>query len=125
MGKSIRKVAVILILLLVVVFALILFIPRKYEVPAYMERANTRYWHLRTGSKIGYTVLPGKGIVKPTPVIFLHGVPEAKLPIVIFRILLIYQMTGLQFIYTTRQEVEVLQDLKTWMIIRLPGIWQI
>jgi len=57
------------------IFSAIIFWPRHYHAPALQERANIRYWDLRTGSRIAYTFASAKGIKKPNPVIYLHGGP--------------------------------------------------
>ena len=54
---------------------LAVFIPRSYDVPQMHQRKGTQYWHLPTGSNIAYTLVPGKGIKKPYPIIFLQGGP--------------------------------------------------
>lgn len=64
-----------LLLVALVAFLLVLFLPRSYDVPQFHARAGTQYWDLPTGSRIGYTLLPGKGDKKPYPVIFLQGGP--------------------------------------------------
>jgi proline iminopeptidase len=57
------------------VIAFIVFIPRSYIVPELKERAGTQFWTLKTGSKIGYTLIKSKGVKKLYPVIFLQGGP--------------------------------------------------
>ena len=56
-------------------FLLEVFLPRTYPAPDVQKRAGTRYWNLTTGSRIGYFLIPAKGIRKPYPVIFLQGGP--------------------------------------------------
>jgi len=51
------------------------FQPRSYGTPPLAKRADMRYWQLPTGSRIAYTLLPGKGLQKPYPVIYLLGGP--------------------------------------------------
>jgi proline iminopeptidase len=53
----------------------IIFVPRSYDVPELKERAGTQFWILKTGSKIGYTIIQAKGAKKPYPVISLQGGP--------------------------------------------------
>lgn len=53
----------------------LVFIPRSYNVPKFQKRVGTQFWDLPTGSKIGYTFIPAKGIQKPFPIIFLNGGP--------------------------------------------------
>ncbi len=61
-----------LLLLLVVFYAAVL-------MPAPGERlgdlAGVRYWDLRTGSRIAYTMIAPTKPVHPEPIIFLHGGP--------------------------------------------------
>ncbi|GJM33552.1 MAG: proline iminopeptidase [Saprospiraceae bacterium] len=56
----------------------LLFIPRKYEVTPFQERAGTQYWDLSTGSRIGYTLISASGPSEPFPVIYLHGGPGGR-----------------------------------------------
>ena len=53
--------------------------PRNYNVPQLKKRATTHYMNLPTGSKIGYTIVTGKGDRKPYPVIYLHGGPGGSI----------------------------------------------
>lgn len=61
----------------IVVLALIylVFLPQRFDVPTFKPRANTQYWDLPTGSKIGYTLLKSKLPTSKTPIIYLHGGP--------------------------------------------------
>ena len=59
----------------IVVFSLVVFLPRSYNVPHMTKRESTRYWDLPTGSRIAYTLAPAKGEKKPYPIIFLQGGP--------------------------------------------------
>ena len=54
---------------------LIIFLPRSYKVPEFRERDGTRFWTLKTGSRIAYVHIQAKGEKKPYPVIFLQGGP--------------------------------------------------
>lgn len=58
-----------------VILCLLVFIPKSYPVPEFAHRPGTRYWTLKTGSRIGHTLLPGTGQKRPFPVIFLQGGP--------------------------------------------------
>ena len=49
--------------------------PSMQDSPSIKPRQSTQYWNLKTGSKIAYTFIEGKGIKKPYPVIYLHGGP--------------------------------------------------
>lgn len=69
------RLIVCLVLIALIAFLLVLFIPRSYDVRQFHARAGTQYWDLPTGSRIGYTLLPGKGDKKPYPIIFLQGGP--------------------------------------------------
>ena len=62
-------------LLCIVIFLLLVFIPRSYNVPQLQKRSSTQYWNLPTSSRIGYTLVSARGIKKPYPVIFLQGGP--------------------------------------------------
>jgi proline iminopeptidase len=66
------RVAVLLCLGLVV---WMVFVPRHYGSPAPSPRESTRYWTLASGSRIAYTLIPGKGVRKPYPIIYLQGGP--------------------------------------------------
>lgn len=75
MNRIIRKTAACLLLIAAVVFLLLVFFPRTYNVPGFQPRTGTQFWHLSTGSEIGYTYFRGKGERKPYPLIFLNGGP--------------------------------------------------
>jgi len=57
----------------------ILFIPRSYDVPVFIEREGTQYWNLSTGSVIGYTQIASKSIDPKTPILYLHGGPGGRI----------------------------------------------
>jgi proline iminopeptidase len=59
----------------VVIFLIAVLWPRSYGTPPLIIRPGTRYWDLPTGSRIAYTLIPGKGNKKPFPIIGLHGGP--------------------------------------------------
>ena len=63
------------ILLIAGIFLGLIFIPRHYSVPELKKRETTQFWNLSTGSRIAYTLIPGKGKKKDYPVIFLQGGP--------------------------------------------------
>jgi proline iminopeptidase len=75
MKKILLKVIKYGILLCTAIFLLVVFIPKTYNVPQLQKRASTQYWNLPTGSRIGYTLVPATGVMKPYPVIFLQGGP--------------------------------------------------
>jgi|GEM_PF-348962 proline iminopeptidase len=56
-------------------FAIAVFWPRSYGSLPMQPRDDIRYWELSTGSRIAYTLIPGKGIKKPYPIIYLQGGP--------------------------------------------------
>ena len=56
-------------------FLIALFAPRSYGTLPMPERADIRYWDLPTGSRIAYTLIPGKGTKKPYPIVYLEGGP--------------------------------------------------
>ncbi len=65
--------------LMLLALAGILFIPRSYDVPVFIEREGTQYWNLSTGSIIGYTQIASKSIVPKTPILYLHGGPGGRI----------------------------------------------
>jgi proline iminopeptidase len=75
MKKNISRVIKYVMLLCVAIFLGKVFLPRQYDIPLQQKRAGTQYWHLSSGSDIGYTVVTAKGVKKPFPVIYLHGGP--------------------------------------------------
>jgi proline iminopeptidase len=77
MCRKIFRFFIFFILLISGLLIFIIFIPRSYDVPELKERAGTQFWSLKTGSKIGYTLIEAKGEKKPYPVIFLQGGPGA------------------------------------------------
>jgi proline iminopeptidase len=56
-------------------FAIVVFWPRSYGSLPMQPRADILYWKLLTGSRIAYTLIPGRGIKKPYPIIYLQGGP--------------------------------------------------
>jgi proline iminopeptidase len=75
MKRKIILVTKYLCLSLALVYAITVFLPRKYEVPAIQERAETQYWDLATGSRIAFFHIAANGNRKPYPIIYLHGGP--------------------------------------------------
>lgn len=75
MKRKILKAALILLVALLAVLMVMALIPNHYVLPADKLRPDTKYWDLPTGSRIAYTMIPGKGVLKPSPVIYLHGGP--------------------------------------------------
>lgn len=73
--KNISKVIKYVLLLVVIIFLVQVFLPKRYDVPPLQKRPGTQFWHLASGSEIGYTVIKAKGEKKPFPVIYLHGGP--------------------------------------------------
>jgi proline iminopeptidase len=72
--KSLKFLKYVVFLCLVV-YLLLIFIPRTYDVPNAQPRQGTQYWELPTGSKIGYFRIPAKSRKKPFPIIYLQGGP--------------------------------------------------
>jgi proline iminopeptidase len=79
MKKRVLKIISYTLLITVIIFSFAIFYPRSYDVPHLTERTNTMYWDLSSGSKIGYTLIPGKGNKKHYPIIYLHGGPGAHI----------------------------------------------
>ena len=61
------------------ILALLLFIPRSYDVPSYNEREGTEYWNLESGSRIGCFKVEGSAEFHKPPIIYLHGGPGGKI----------------------------------------------
>lgn len=76
MKKNILLSLLLIALLFVLAIALV---PKTYTLQAFQTRADTQYWELSTGSRIGYSHIPSKGIRKVTPIIFLQGGPGAPI----------------------------------------------
>lgn len=75
MNRTLRRAVAYLFLIASVIILLLIFFPRTYDVPKLQPRAGTQFWHLSTGSTIGYTYFKGKGERKPFPLFFLNGGP--------------------------------------------------
>ncbi|MDB5230944.1 MAG: alpha/beta hydrolase [Chitinophagaceae bacterium] len=75
MTRHIFSLIKYVLLLCLVVYLFCIFWPRTYDVPHLQKRAGTKFWNLSTGSRIGYTLIQGKGKKKPYPIIYLHGGP--------------------------------------------------
>ncbi len=56
-------------------FALLIFIPRKYQVPHLQNSESISYWNLSTGSRIAYTLVKAKKAGRPFPIIYVNGGP--------------------------------------------------
>jgi proline iminopeptidase len=69
--RGMRIAAVLGIVWLVIA----VFWPRSYGSRPMQPRSGIRYWDLATGSRIAYTLIPGKGVKKPYPIIYLQGGP--------------------------------------------------
>jgi len=69
--KAIRVLALLGLLAL----GLAVFLPRSYGTLPMPALANSRSWRLPTGSRIAYTLIPGRGVKKPYPIIYLQGGP--------------------------------------------------
>ncbi|MEJ8819118.1 alpha/beta fold hydrolase [Lacibacter sp. H407] len=79
MKRTLLKASAYLVLITSVIFLVHVFFPRQYDVPKLQPRADTQFWHLSTGSEIGYTYFKGKGTKKSFPLIFLNGGPGGAL----------------------------------------------
>src|ERR1051326_9523073 len=75
MKRNIFKAIAYTFLLCLIVSLFIVFYPRSYNVPPLNVRKSTQYWNLNDGAKIAYTLISGKGVLKPYPIIYLHGGP--------------------------------------------------
>jgi len=75
MKRKFFKISKYALLLLLLIVLITVFYPRTYNVPHFKTRISTQYWSLPTGSKIGYTLIAGKGNKKQFPIIYLHGGP--------------------------------------------------
>ncbi|MEI6750165.1 MAG: alpha/beta fold hydrolase [Bacteroidales bacterium] len=75
MKKDIFRLIKNAFLLALCILLFLILIPRTYKAPQQQNRKSTQYWNLATGSRIGYTHIPAKGINIHTPVIFLQGGP--------------------------------------------------
>lgn len=75
MKRKIKKILKWTLLILLILFLLKACVPSKQDTPTIKPRQSTQYWNLKTGSKIAYTFIEGKGNKKPYPVIYLHGGP--------------------------------------------------
>jgi proline iminopeptidase len=73
--KKTLKIIGYVFLISLAVFLFKVFLPRTYNVPPSQKRESTKYWDLATGSRIGYTLIPAKGVKKDYPIIYLHGGP--------------------------------------------------
>ena len=73
--RNVFRIFVGAVLVAVVYLLLAIFLPRSYGSPVLRPRSSTRYWNLPTGSRIAYTLISGKGVRKPYPIIFLQGGP--------------------------------------------------
>lgn len=61
--------------------------PRSYGSRPRHRRDGTRYWDLSTGSRIAYTFIPGKGVRKPYPIIYLQGGPGGTIDDSLIRVM--------------------------------------
>lgn len=75
MKKNILKLFSFALLLCIIFLLVFILSPRTYDVPKLQKRQSTLYWNLLTGSRIGYTFVPAKGIKRPFPIIYLNGGP--------------------------------------------------
>ena len=70
-----RRLILSACLIAVLILIYLVFLPQRFDVPTFKYRADTQYWDLPTGSKIGYTLLESKLPTSKAPIIYLHGGP--------------------------------------------------
>jgi proline iminopeptidase len=74
-----KKIAMLIrwvLLFLIVVFLYKVFWPRHYNVQSREKEINSTFWHLSTGSIIGYTYIPATSKeAQAYPIVYLHGGP--------------------------------------------------
>src|SRR4051794_29072239 len=87
MKRNITSLVKYAFLVCLAIFLLKIFLPRSYDVPPLEKRASTLYMNLPTGSKIGYTMIRGKGKKRPYPIIYLHGGPGGDITDRIIKVL--------------------------------------
>ena len=94
-GKSCWTTLVALSALLGGAVLLIFFMPRSYGTPDWERSRTVRYWDLKTGSRIAYHHLVGRGKVRrETPIIYLHGGPGGLVSERLFQVLAPLQDAG-------------------------------
>ena len=76
--KKRSRIVVRISLVIFLVLAALLFVPRNYEVLEFTERPGTQYWELPTGSKIGYFKVKAHAKSLKPPIIYLHGGPGGR-----------------------------------------------
>jgi proline iminopeptidase len=76
-AKRLTRIFLSVFIVTALVFLWLIFKPHSYDVKHLADRKSTRYWQLRTGSRIGYTFLAAEGKKYPYPLIYLHGGPGA------------------------------------------------
>lgn len=79
MKKKIVHILKITLILPFLICGFCLFSPRHYTLPPLEKRQTTQFMTLPTGSKIGYTLVEGKGNKKKYPIIYLHGGPGGRI----------------------------------------------
>lgn len=79
MQKKFFRLSMIAILLILLLLAFKIFVPRHYPTPPLQKRTGTKFMDLPTGTRIGYTMLAGQGLKKPFPIIYLHGGPGGRI----------------------------------------------
>lgn len=75
MKQKIKKVLKWTFLLLLVLFFFKACVPSMQDTVTIKPRQSTQYWNLKTGSKIAYTFIAGKGNKQTYPIIYVHGGP--------------------------------------------------
>lgn len=65
-----------MLLTLIILFLYKIFWPRHYKIQPLAKETNAAFWHLTTGSSIGYKYIPSSTTKSYTyPIIYLHGGP--------------------------------------------------
>ncbi len=72
---KIRLLLFIPLLAVVMGIGFVVFLPKKYPVPAYRPLPEMKHWNLASGSRISYVHLESKGERQPYPIVFLQGGP--------------------------------------------------
>src|SRR5687767_8284964 len=74
---KVLKVVFFVLFAALIILCILIFKPNRFNAVDSKERTGTKYWQLKTGSVIAYTLITGKGTRKPYPLIYLHGGPGA------------------------------------------------
>ncbi|GAB5553377.1 MAG: proline iminopeptidase-family hydrolase [Saprospiraceae bacterium] len=94
MQKTIWRTFLTILLLASMLLSGIVLIPRTYSVLEFVERPETQYWDLPTGSRIGYTFRSALDTNQLAPIIYLHGGPGGLITEDIIASLLPFNQAG-------------------------------